>query len=241
LALSDLPIQPYDIVMLAVLAVATIFGAWKGMAWQVASLASVLVSAFVAMNFSGLLAPWLSDREWARFAAMLILYLLTSLAVWLVFRLVASAIDRVKLKEWDHQVGGLFGFAKGVLLCMVITFFAVTLTESGRQTVLKSRSGRAVAFLIQQGRPLMPQEVDRVVGQYIEQLDKKLDPNSPADEQKPLAGLPGAGDLKLPSGAGPTSPTAAPSTSNKPAQEPGRTTRQESETERLVREFLEKN
>ena len=34
--------ETYDIVMLAVLGVATILGAWKGMAWQVASLGAVL-------------------------------------------------------------------------------------------------------------------------------------------------------------------------------------------------------
>ena len=35
-------IQPYDFVMLAVLVGTTLFGLWKGMAWQMASLASVV-------------------------------------------------------------------------------------------------------------------------------------------------------------------------------------------------------
>ena len=37
-----------------------------------------------------------------------------------------GAIDRVKLNEFDRQMGALVGFAKGVLLCIAITFFAVT-------------------------------------------------------------------------------------------------------------------
>lgn len=188
--MSDFPIQPYDIFMLAVLALTTIFGAWKGMAWQLASLASVVVSIFVAMNFSGVVAPMFSDQEWARFAAMLVLYLLTSLGIWLVFRLVAGVIDRVKLKEWDRQVGAIFGFAKGVTLCLVVTFFAVTLSESARQAVLNAHSGRATAFLIEQGRPLMPAEVDRVFGKYIDKFDEKLDPATPADPPKMLPTLP---------------------------------------------------
>ena len=36
--------QTYDLVMLAVLGFATIFGFWKGLAWQVASLASLVVA-----------------------------------------------------------------------------------------------------------------------------------------------------------------------------------------------------
>ncbi|MGD0653006.1 MAG: CvpA family protein, partial [Thermoguttaceae bacterium] len=51
-------IQTYDIVMLVVLLGATVLGAWKGMIWQIASLASLLVSAWVALHFSAPLAPY---------------------------------------------------------------------------------------------------------------------------------------------------------------------------------------
>ncbi len=51
----DSVIQTYDIVMLVVLAGVTLLGAWKGMVWQLASLASLLLSAAVALHFSALL------------------------------------------------------------------------------------------------------------------------------------------------------------------------------------------
>jgi hypothetical protein len=70
-----------------------------------------------------------------------LLYVATALAIWLLFRLVSGAIDRVKLKEFDRQLGVVFGLAKGILYCVIITFFAVTLSETARQTVLQSRSG----------------------------------------------------------------------------------------------------
>ena len=63
-------IQPYDILMLVVLVGAMVFGAWKGMAWQIASLASILVSAGVAVHLSGPMAPYISDTEpWNRVIA----------------------------------------------------------------------------------------------------------------------------------------------------------------------------
>lgn len=179
--MGSTPIQPYDFVMLAVLAMATLFGLWKGMAWQLASLASLVVSFFVAARMSGTLAPHISAQEpWNRFIAMLLLYLATSLAIWLVFRVVSRVIDRVRLKEFDHQVGAMFGLAKGVLLCLVITFFAVTLSESLRQSVLNTYSGRTIASLIKQTSPILPDEVRRVLGTYIDQLDRRLDPSAPA-------------------------------------------------------------
>ena len=172
--------QAYDLGMLAVLLVAALFGAWKGMAWQIASLASLVLSAAVAIRFSGPLAPLFSSQEpWNRFLAMLVLYLGVSLLVWLVFRMVSRAIDRVQLREFDRQAGALLGGLKGVALCLVITFFAVTLSEAARQAVLRSRSGHYIARLIQRADPVLPEEVRGVLGQYIDELDRRLDPNTP--------------------------------------------------------------
>lgn len=177
-------IQPYDIVMLVVLFGAAVLGAWKGMVWQIASLASILVSGGVAVHFSAPMAPYFSAKEpWNRFIAMFVLYVLTSLAIWLIFRMVSKLIDRVKLKEFDRQMGAMFGLAKGILLCIVITFFAVTLSEQARQMVLRSRSGDAIARLTRHAGPLLPEDIRAVVGKYIDELDQKLDPNTPPAQQ----------------------------------------------------------
>jgi len=133
-----------------------------------------VVSFLVALHFSGPLAPYLGNHEWNRFAAMLILYVATSMAIWLAFRLVSGIIDRLKLKEFDRQVGGLIGLAKGILLCLVITFFVVTLSEPARQSILKSPSGRAMGWLIGQAQVVMPQEVRAVVGKYLQHLEDDL-------------------------------------------------------------------
>lgn len=171
--------QPYDIAMLAVLLIATLLGAWKGMAWQIASLASLLVSYFMSIRFSGVLAPMFGDKEpMNRFIAMLVIYLGTSMVIWLLFRIVAGMIDRVKLKEFDRQVGGLIGATKGVLLCVVITFFAVTLSADSRQMVLDSRSGHYISVLIDRARPVMPDDLRQVLEPYLKRLDDGLDPGS---------------------------------------------------------------
>lgn len=197
-------IQPYDILMLAILVLTTLFGAWKGMAWQFASVASFVLSFLVASRCSGLLAPYLSDSApWNRVLAMLILFVATSAAVWIVFRLVAGLIDKVRLKGFDRQLGALLGVVKGALLCLVITFFAVTLSEAARQKVLLSRSGYYIAKLIDQAGPVLPEEVQGVLGRYIEELDRKLDPNTPA--QSALTAAPDAPNVATPSAETPLS------------------------------------
>ena len=109
--------QTYDLLMLLVLVAATMFGFWKGMAWQIASLASLVVSYFAALQFSERLAPTFGDTApWNRFVAMLVIYIVTSFIIWTVFRLVSGVIDKVRLEAFDKQLGAMFGFAKGVLL-----------------------------------------------------------------------------------------------------------------------------
>ncbi|HQU44358.1 MAG: hypothetical protein B7Z73_17510 [Planctomycetia bacterium 21-64-5] len=169
--------QSYDLAMIAVLLGATLWGFCKGMARQVASLASLVASYFIALRFSPVLAPHLGKQEpLNRFLAMLLIYLATSLTVWLVFRKVSQAIDRVQLKEFDRQVGGLLGAAKGVLVCVAITFFAVSLSARGREAVLASRSGVCIARLLQQADPVMPKEMHAVLDAYLHQLERQLDP-----------------------------------------------------------------
>lgn len=175
-------LHSYDVVMLVVLVMTTIFGAWKGFAWQLASLLSLVASYVVALRFSEQLAPYFGEHApWNRFAAMLALYLGTSVVIWLAFRVVAGMIDRVKIKDVDRQLGAVVGAAKGVLLCVAITFFVVTLSVTGRQAVLESRSGYYIAVLLDKAPAMMPEEIHQVLEPYLHRLDEKLhEARSPA-------------------------------------------------------------
>lgn len=201
----------YDLIMLAVLAGCTIWGLWRGMAWQLAAIASIVVSYLVALRFSPQLAPFISqEAPWNRFAAMLVLYLATSLGVWLVFRGISNTLERIRLKEFDHQIGGLFGLAQGVLLCTAITFFVVTLSEKGREAVLRSKSGHYIARFLDLSHPLIPEGVHQVLHPYFEKLhdtlhgDHELEPagesNQANERQTAAAFRPASGEPKDSSG-----------------------------------------
>lgn len=167
--------QPYDVAMIVVLAVATLFGVWKGAAWQAASFASVVVSSMVAVHSSASVAPYLPGQEpWNRFLAMFVLYVVTAIAIWLLFHLVSGIINRVKLKEFDRQLGAMIGLAKGVLYCVVITFFAVTLSEPARQLVLVSRSGEIITRGTQKAYPVLPEDIRGYLGKYIDDFNAKM-------------------------------------------------------------------
>jgi membrane protein required for colicin V production len=172
--------ETYDIAMIVVLVAATLFGAWKGLAWQVASLAAIVASYYVAFHFRDELAQHIhTTPPWNIFIAMLLLYVGTSFVIWVVFRLVSGFIDRLKLKEFDRQIGALFGLAKGVLLCVIITLFAVTLLgEEQRESIIHSRSGYYIAVLLDKADRLLPREVQEVLHPYIHELDSQLQPSA---------------------------------------------------------------
>jgi len=171
--------QTYDLVMLGVLVLATLFGAWKGLAWQVASIASIFVSFFVAVQFREPVARLLSAAPpWNKFLAMLILFLGCSLLIWIVFRFVSDLIERVKLKEFDRHAGAVLGLARGVLWCVIITLFAVTLLgQAQQQAIVQSRSGLYIALLLNRASAVMPDELHEVLAPYIHSLDQRLEPH----------------------------------------------------------------
>lgn len=180
--------QGYDLLMIVVLVAAIVWGAWKGFAWQVASLASMVASYLVALSFRQQVAQFIdASPPWNIFVSMLILFLGTSLIVWVGFNLVAEGIEKVKLKEFDRQVGAMFGFAKGVLLCVLITLFAVTLlSEPQRQAICNSRSGYYIAVLLDKADAVIPSEVHQVLDPYIDRLDQEVDhPHTEAAQRLP--------------------------------------------------------
>jgi membrane protein required for colicin V production len=171
--------QIYDVLMLLVLFAATLFGFWKGLAWQIASIASLALSYFVALRFSEQLAPTFGDSApFNRFVAMLVIYIATALVIWTLFRFVSGMIDRVKLVSFDRQMGALVGLVKGVLFCVAITFFAVTLLPpSQKESILASRSGQYIVILLNKTDTIVPPEIHEVIGPYLHTLEERLDVN----------------------------------------------------------------
>ena len=171
--------QTYDMLMILVLVAATLFGFWKGMAWQIASLASLVLSYFAALQICRPTGP--DDLEpraleqVCRDVGDLHRHVVCDLDL---FRLVSGAIDRVKLDSFDHQMGALFGFAKGVLVCIAITFFAVTiLPQAQKDTIIASRTGEYIIVLLDKTHAIVPPEVHDVIHPYVERIEQRLDPN----------------------------------------------------------------
>lgn len=178
-------ISVYDIIILAVLALLTIRGGIRGAAMQLASLASLILSWIVAVQFSRLLAPKIGLEEpWNRVVAMLVLFVGTYLAVWIAFRFVSGMISAVKLKEFDRQMGALIGFTKGVIVCMIITFFAVSMDWS-RAAVYESKSGYYLTQAVEKAKAVIPEDIATHIKEKLKKYHLDAD-DFPEEEDRPV-------------------------------------------------------
>ena len=171
--------QAYDLIMLIVLAATTLFGAIKGFAWQLASLASIVASYFIAYLFRNDVAKMINAQPpWNLFLAMLLLYFGSSLIIWMMFRLVSTSIDKVKLKDFDRQLGAGFGLIKGMALCLLITMFAMTLLgPAQQQRIANSRSGLYISRILANAGGILPAEIKQIVGPYLDNVEQRLHQN----------------------------------------------------------------
>jgi len=179
----------YDIAMIIVFLGAIWFGYWKGLAWQVASVASIALSYFVAITFPDTITPYISaEAPFNRFAAMLILFVGTSLIVWTLFASVSKSLKKMELKGFDRQAGALLGAFKGALLCMVITMFSVALLgDKAKDAIIQSKSGYYVVQGIDQLPSVLPTDMYQYVHKYVDDFRNGIvDPNGNLPQRNPI-------------------------------------------------------
>jgi len=138
-------------------------------------LAAIVISYFVAINFRNPVAQLISvEAPWNQFAAMLLLFLGTSLVVWTVYASTSKSIKRLELRGFDRQAGAILGVFKGGILCMLVTLFAVSLFGSTRNMVHNSATGHYVVSGIQQFSRFTPTELAGFLNPHLEQFGNNI-------------------------------------------------------------------
>ncbi len=178
--------QIYDLIVLLIILIAAFMGWRKGLATQVASIVSLVASYLVAVNFRTVLASKIDAPPiFANGAAMLILFLGTSMIIWLIFRQIKGSIEALKLGEFDHQMGGIFGAFKGFLIASLITLFGVSLLgdQVVQETIISSRSGHIITSFLNSAHSIMPAELHESLEPYfhapLEQLNSTMAQGAP--------------------------------------------------------------
>ena len=159
----------YDLAVVGIIVLSALLGAWKGLAWQLAGILSLLAGFVVALPFSAPLAPLFgSTAPLNRFIAVAVLYVLVSFGIYLAAYFYREAIQKWKLDNWDRHLGGVLGALKGFLLCLALTFFAITLFHPLRQPILTRPVGKLMAYTMHTIHPVWPSGFHSIIHSYIE-------------------------------------------------------------------------
>lgn len=179
----------YDIVMLVVLLAAVLFGYWKGLAWQIASVAAVVVSYFVAVKFRDQVASYIqAEPPFNRIGAMLIIFVACSLLIWMAYAYVSKSLEKAELDGFNRQIGALVGGVTGILLCMIITIFSVSLLgDRAHDSIHHSKIGPYMVKGIWQVSSILPDELKPHVNPHLEEFKNNIG-HSP---DQPISNYPG--------------------------------------------------
>lgn len=162
----------YDFVILGILAYTTWQGAQRGLVTQLAWIAALVLCFKFADKFAPAIEGQINVEQPLRhWIAMFILYLGFSLGSFLAARILDSWLEKAKFKDFDRHLGGILGLVKGVVISMVITFFALTLSDSLKGVVLASYSGTAACYVLDTVEPITPEYFHEYLEKYHQELE----------------------------------------------------------------------
>ncbi|HYP30970.1 MAG TPA: CvpA family protein [Burkholderiaceae bacterium] len=159
----DIQLGWVDLALLAVFGLSVLIGLWRGFVFEIVSLLGWLV-AFVIANSAG---PFLADilpsgnepqvRLWLAYVGVFVAILLTCT---LLARMLRALVSATPLSFVDHLLGGVFGAARGVLVCVVVATL-VMLSPYATSTTWKSSHGALWLGLALEGlKPVLPQSLN---------------------------------------------------------------------------------
>lgn len=158
----------YDCLAVAILAFTTIRGAAKGVIWQIAAIAGLVVCFVFSESISAAAGPYVKlEPPLNNWVVMIGAYLVFSFAAFAVARLLTEWLDKIRFGDFNRHLGALFGFVKGVVIVLVLTFFSVTVSERMHEVLQNSRTGPIAANIMYHLHPVMPEKLHDSLARYI--------------------------------------------------------------------------
>jgi membrane protein required for colicin V production len=138
-----------DVGIAAVILLSVLLAAGQGFFFEIFSLAGTIVGYLLAAwgytRVAPMLEPYVKTPWVANLAAFLLIFLAVTLLASAVGRLVRATMKEVGLRWFDRLLGALFGFARGLLVVMVI---ALALASFAPESPVLSNSRLAPYLLV---------------------------------------------------------------------------------------------
>lgn len=151
-----------DWILLVLLLASVAIGAWRGLVFEVLSVAGWIAAFIAAQLFApqaAALLPMEVGAEPVRYAAGFVLvFVLTVFAAGFVAWLVKKMVEAVGLRPIDRMLGAMFGILRGLVLLLAVTVI-VGMTPLGSSAAWKESTGAAVlSSWLKALKPILPEQ-----------------------------------------------------------------------------------
>ena len=156
-----------DWILLAVLLVSLVVGAWRGLVYEVLSVlgwaASFYVAQWAAPHVATLL-PLQSASEPVRYAAAFVLIFIAAVfAAGLLAFLLKKLVEAMGLRPVDRTLGAAFGLVRGLILLLAATVVISMTALRSSNWWLESQDAVALTATLKGLKPVLPEQFAKVL------------------------------------------------------------------------------
>lgn len=165
----------YDGIMLGLIVAGMVWGAMKGITWQVAGLASLVLGYLVAFPAAGPLTkqipfPGNESVQWG--LALATAYVAVSGGVFLAAWSVRTTLRRMKFEAYDRHLGMILGGVEAALVGVIATVMIVSVAPSTREPIRSSHAGHAVSRTLAFAQAALPAKARDALKPFWEAAEK---------------------------------------------------------------------
>lgn len=154
----------FDGIFLGVILAGVIWGSWKGLTWELATVASLVLGYLVAYPSAGKLAPsFPGNASVSWLLALAAAYVLVSGGSFGAAWMLRSALRKYKFESYDRHLGGIVGGVGGMAVAIVATVLTISIAPGTRQPILTSTSGKAISRVLETVHDALPDSVHKTM------------------------------------------------------------------------------
>ena len=157
-----------DWILLGVLALSLVIGAWRGLVYEVLSVLGWVLAFYAAQWLApqvAVLLPLQSVSQSVRYAAGFALVFIAAIFTWgLVVFLIRKLVDSVGLRPVDRTLGAAFGLVRGLVLLLAFTV-VINMTALKRSDWWTESAGaQGLTSLLKGLKPALPERFAQYLG-----------------------------------------------------------------------------
>ena len=153
--------------MVALLVASAIWGAWRGLIYELLAIANWWVAAALTGLLAPLVAEWVPFLAGNGLLAVSVRYVVVFVVFIFVGGFIASLVRRVisnsGLRPADRSLGAIFGLVRGVLVLSVLTFLVFAFGFQAEAWWQSSVGAHWLSAGLQTLKPLLPQGLERLI------------------------------------------------------------------------------